>query len=105
MPDTNTNTSGSFKCTFPDGGDDVDRVGATRPIPTATRARRHPDVAVANVAPTVVLSGADDLSVDEGSTHTYSFTVSDPAPTPSRSTRRLPDCDAGATNNGSYVSG
>ncbi len=35
-------------------------------------------VTVNNVAPTVTLSGANDLSVDEGTNHTYSFTTSDP---------------------------
>ena len=30
------------------------------------------------MAPTVTLSAANDLTVDEGSQHTYSFTVSDP---------------------------
>ena len=32
---------------------------------------------VNNVAPTVTLSGSNDLTVDEGSTHTYSYTISD----------------------------
>ena len=35
-------------------------------------------VTVSNVAPTVTLSAGNDLSVDEGSQHTYSFTVTDP---------------------------
>ncbi|MGH2920667.1 MAG: PKD domain-containing protein, partial [Gaiellaceae bacterium] len=39
----------------------------------ATRA-----VTVANVAPTVTLAAGNDLSVDEGSTHSYSYTIFDP---------------------------
>ena len=35
-------------------------------------------VTVANVAPTVTLAAGNDLSVNEGSTHTYSYTISDP---------------------------
>ena len=35
-------------------------------------------VAIDNVAPTVTLAAGNDLSVDEGSQHTYSFTTSDP---------------------------
>jgi hypothetical protein len=35
-------------------------------------------VHVNNVAPTVTFSAADDQSVDEGSTHTYTYTISDP---------------------------
>ena len=35
-------------------------------------------VTVSNVAPTVTLSAANDLTVNEGSNHTYSFTTSDP---------------------------
>jgi hypothetical protein len=36
------------------------------------------NVTVNNVAPTVTLSAGNDLSVNEGSTHTYSYTISDP---------------------------
>src|SRR5204862_1932821 len=35
-------------------------------------------VQVNNVAPTVMLSSTNDLSVNEGSSHTYSYTISDP---------------------------
>src|SRR5207247_99293 len=35
-------------------------------------------VTVNNVAPTVTLSAGNDLSVAEGSTHSYSYTISDP---------------------------
>src|SRR5262249_10597691 len=33
---------------------------------------------VSNAAPTVTLSASNDLSVNEGTTHTYSFTITDP---------------------------
>ena len=33
---------------------------------------------VNNVAPTVTLAAGNDLSVNEGTTHTYGFTVTDP---------------------------
>ena len=33
---------------------------------------------MANVAPTVTLDAGNDLSVSEGSAHTYSYTISDP---------------------------
>ena len=74
--DTNTDTSGSFKCTFADGpasstvsAQATDSDGEAGNTATQT-------VSVANVAPTVVLSGA--ASVNEGSVHTYTYTVSDP---------------------------
>ena len=35
-------------------------------------------VAMSNVAPTVTLSAGNDLSVNEGTQHTYAFTVTDP---------------------------
>ena len=36
------------------------------------------EVTVANVAPVVTLDAGNDLNVDEGSTHTYSFSIFDP---------------------------
>ena len=35
-------------------------------------------VDIDNIAPTVALAAANDLSVNEGSTHTYGYTISDP---------------------------
>ena len=35
-------------------------------------------VTIQNTAPTVTLAAANDLTVNEGSTHTYSYTISDP---------------------------
>src|SRR5207247_6477842 len=43
-----------------------------------TGAAATQSVTVANVAPTVTLVAGNDLSVNEGSTHTYSYTISDP---------------------------
>ena len=75
----NTNAGGCFDCTFPDG--DATSIVSARapPTPTATPATptRRPSTSH-NVAPTVTLSAANDLSVNEGSTHTYSYTISDP---------------------------
>ena len=73
--------SQSFDCTFPDGpnsstvsvsandGDPLDNIGSD-----------SIDVTIANVAPTVVLTGAD--SVDEGDTESYSYTLNDPGDDP-----------------------
>ena len=49
-----------------------------------------------NVAPTVVLTGADEVT--EGTTHTYTFTVNDPGDDTFTVVAGFPDCDAGATN-------
>ena len=71
---TDTAAPDSFDCTFPDGpacstvevsADDGDDVGSDEIA-----------VTIANLAPTVVLSGADEA--DEGQTKTYTYTVSDP---------------------------
>src|SRR5207302_1828588 len=71
--DTNTNTSGSFQCTFPDGpassivsASATDSDGATGAADTQT-------VTVANVAPTVTLSGPS--AANEGETKHYTYTV------------------------------
>src|SRR5207302_14684 len=76
--DSNTDGSGSFGCTFPDGPSNstvsvnaTDSDGATGNTDTQS-------VSVANVAPTVHLSGGNDLSVNEGSTHSYHYSISDP---------------------------
>src|SRR4051812_18292103 len=73
---TTSAAGGSFQCRFPDGPASstvsivvTDSDGAASSAATAI-------VAVANVAPTVVLSGA--LSANEGDTKTYSYTVTDP---------------------------
>jgi hypothetical protein len=77
--DTNTDTSGSFKCTFADGPDDADLTAAATDSDGATGASAHQSVHVNNVAPTVTFSAANDTSVNEGAAeHTYAFSVSDP---------------------------
>jgi hypothetical protein len=76
--DTNTNTSGSFQCRFPDGPAAADLTGAATDSDGETGATAHQSVHVNNVAPTVTFSPANETSVDEGTTHTYVFSVSDP---------------------------
>ena len=51
-------------------------------------------VTVANVAPTVTLTG--DAAADEGSTHTYTYTVSDPGDDPNPVI--VESCGANGTN-------
>ena len=53
------------------------------------------------MAPTVVLTGADEVT--EGTTHTYTFEVDDPGDDEFSVVAGYPDCDAGATNNGVLV--
>ena len=96
--DTNTNTAGSFKCTFADGpassvvsAQATDSDGAAGNTATQT-------VVVANVAPTVVLSGA--ASVNEGSTHTYSYTVTDPGQDSFTVSTGYPSCGTGGSVSG-----
>ena len=75
---TFTDTSGSFVCSFPDG-DASSTVSAS-----ATDSDGDPgaadtqDVTINNVAPTVTLDPGNDLIVDEGTNHTYAFSISDP---------------------------
>jgi hypothetical protein len=76
--DTNTDTSGSFQCRFPDGPADADLTAAATDSDGETGATAQQNVHVNNVAPTVTFSPANDTSVDEGTTHTYVFSVSDP---------------------------
>ena len=64
--------AGSFDCTFPDGP-----ASSTVSV-TVSDSDGAPDsdsitVTIANVAPTVVLTGDD--AANEGSTHTYTYTV------------------------------
>jgi hypothetical protein len=55
--------------------------------------------AVNDTLPTVALSGSNDLTAPEGSTHTYSFTITDPDPTDSWTfaSSSYPDCGMGNT--------
>jgi subtilisin family serine protease len=77
--DTNTNTSGSFQCIFPDGpaastvsAQATDSDGA--PSNTAERG-----VTVNNVAPTVAFTVGPTTADESGVTqHTYSYSITDP---------------------------
>ena len=59
-------------------------------------------ITVTNVNPVANVTG--DASVDEGSIHTYSFTVTDAGAADSFTIDSgYPDCDAAGSNNGAYV--
>ena len=94
-------TNGAKSHTYADGPDDhaitVDLVDEDGTF--LDRANAH-SVHVVNVAPTAHLSGP--TNVDEGSTHTYTFTVTDPGvDTFTVNTPAYPDCGSG----GNYVAG
>jgi large repetitive protein len=90
------NTSGgSFDCLLPDGPASTtisiqvaDSDGASSNTSTVA-------VTVANVAPTVALTGAN--SADEGQTKTYSFTVTDPGADTFSVAAGFPDCGTGGS--------
>src|SRR5947207_9695102 len=74
---SNTNTSGSFECTFPDGdasstvsAQATDSDGDAGNIATQ-------DVAIANVAPTAAFTSAPG-SANEGQTKHYTYSICDP---------------------------
>jgi CarboxypepD_reg-like domain/PKD domain len=72
-----TLAANSFECTFPDGpASPTVEVTADDGDPTNNIGSDSIEVTVANVAPTVVLSG--DTSANEGQTKTYTYTVNDP---------------------------
>jgi hypothetical protein len=77
-----TNASGgTFKCTFPDGHSPATSENVSIQVIDGTGLSStvaHQPVTVNNVAPTVTFSAANDTSVDEGSTHTYEFSIFDP---------------------------
>lgn len=72
-------TSGSFRCRFPDGPADT-VVSATATDSDGANGAASADVHVANVAPTVELLGAQ--TADEGQTSTYTYAVTDPGDDP-----------------------
>ena len=76
--DTNTNTAGSFQCTFPDGPATAVLSAAATDSDGATGATATQSVSVTNVAPTVTFSAGNDQSVPEGQTRTYNYSISDP---------------------------
>ena len=66
---------GSFECFFADGPATTNVTATVTDSDGATDTDNQVVVVtVSNVAPTVTLSAGNDLSVNEGSQHTYSFT-------------------------------
>ena len=61
----------------PSKGDVVTVEATPTDTPGLAGTMRSNTVTVANTAPTVTLSGANALTVNEGSTHTYSYAISD----------------------------
>jgi hypothetical protein len=68
--------AGSFDCTFPDGPDSSDVSVQVADSDGDNSNTDTKTVTIANVAPTVSLTG--DASADEGQTKSYSYTTSDP---------------------------
>ena len=78
---TDTAAANSFDCTFPDGpNNSTVSVSADDGDASNNTGSDSIDVTIANVAPTVELSGA--ASANEGATETYTYTVSDPGDDP-----------------------
>ena len=101
---TDTPAANSFDCTFPDGpATPTVKVTADDGDLTNNVGSDEVGVTVSNVAPKVELTGAE--TANEGDTKTYSFTVSDPGQDTFTVDSGYPDCDAGATDNGTLVSG
>jgi hypothetical protein len=77
----NTLAANSFDCTFPDGpASSTVKVTADDHDPSNNVGLDYINVSIANVAPHVVLSGAN--SANEGQTKTYTYIVSDPGNDP-----------------------
>ncbi|MGB3634178.1 MAG: Ig-like domain-containing protein, partial [Rubrobacteraceae bacterium] len=96
---TKTSTGGSFQCRFPDGSASPNvrvQVTDSRGLDSNTASQ---SVAVANVAPTVTLSGP--ATANEGETKSYDFTVTDPGQDTPSVRGGFPDCGTGGT----FVSG
>ena len=73
-----TSGAGNFQCTFPDGPASSIVSVQVKDSDNANSNTATQTVTIANVAPTVRLSATNDLLVNEGTQHTYSYTVSDP---------------------------
>src|SRR5919112_1061617 len=101
--DTNTDPAGSFKCVFADGPASSTVSASATDSDNDTGAADSQTVAVANVAPTVSVTGP--ATADEGQTKTYLFTVSDPGADSFTVDTGFPDCDAGTSDHGVYVGG
>ena len=92
---TPTSTGGSFQCRFPDGpASPAARMQATDSRGLDSNIASQ-NVAVANVAPTVTLSGP--AAANEGETKTYDFAVTDPGQDTSSVRSGFPDCGTGGT--------
>jgi Bacterial Ig-like domain/PKD domain len=74
---SNTPTSGSFDCTFPDGPASSTVTATATDSDAATGNTASQSVAVANVAPTVTFTSAP-ATANEGETKTYTYSISDP---------------------------
>ena len=96
VTDNHGSQSGSFDCTFPDGPvTPKPMVGITFTDDDNGVGSDNKEVTVANVAPTVVLTGP--ASANEGETKHYTFTVSDvPADTYGTG---VASCGAGSLSN------
>jgi hypothetical protein len=101
--DANTETAGSFKCSFADGPESSTVSVSATDSDGATGAADTQTVAVSNLAPKVNVTGA--ANADEGETKTYSFTVADPGADTFEASAGFPDCDAGTTDDGTLVAG
>ncbi|MGH2694205.1 MAG: Ig-like domain-containing protein [Actinomycetota bacterium] len=93
---TDTAAADSFDCTFPDGPASP-VVNVTVTDDDANTAEDPTTVTVANVAPTVELTGA--TSADEGDTKTYTYSITDDGTDTFPVPDRVPDCDDGVLSN------
>ena len=75
---TTTASGGSFDCSFPDGPASSTVSVQVKDSDNANSNTATQTVTINNVAPTVTLSGSNAVAVNEGTTHTYGFTVTDP---------------------------
>jgi len=77
--ETNDNTSGSFKCTFPDGPASSTVTAQATDSDGAVSNTAERVVTVNNVAPTVAFTAGPSTVNESGVTeHTYSYSISDP---------------------------
>ena len=74
---TDTAAPNSFDCTFPDGPASSTVLVTANDADGARRQLRQPPVTIANVKPTVTITGGA-TTANEGDTNTYTYTVSDP---------------------------
>ena len=73
-----TLSGGSFDCLFPDGPASSTVSVQVKDSDNANSNTASQAVSVLNVAPSVTPSAATDLTVTEGTTHTYTLRVTDP---------------------------